>query len=262
MLQSQSNLVGSPDPLAEVRRLSDQVEQLEAEMERSQRLATLGLLAGSIAHEFNNILTPVLSYAQMALAAPEDAELARKALRKAIEGTEKAAQIATSMLGFVRDDTAEHAVIRGVVDDALRCLGRDLSREGIALSIDVPRNLAVKIRPNALEQVLINLILNAVEAMRPGGGRLVIRSHSGATWNNSPHTSIVIEDSGCGIPGDMLSRIFDPFVTKSADGGRRGTGLGLTICKRLIEEAGGAVTARSTAGAGSTFEILLPSAAI
>lgn len=240
--------------------LNDQVRRLESEMERTHRLATLGLLAGSIAHEFNNILTPVLSYAQLALASPEDQEMTRKALRKAVEGTEKAAQIASAMLGFVRED-AQPAVssVRQVVDDALRCLGRDLSKEGIAVDIQVPRDCKVAMRPVALEQVLMNLILNAVEAMKPSVGRLRIAATNCSTWN-TPGTGVAIEveDSGRGIPEEMISKVFEPFVSeRHAGSGKQGTGLGLSICKRLVEEAGGTIEAQSRVGEGTLFRVRL-----
>jgi signal transduction histidine kinase len=243
--------------------LLGQVRHLETEVERTHRLATLGLLSGSIAHEFNNILTPVLSYAQLALATPDDEELNRKALRKAVEGTEKAAQIASAMLGFVRDDESERtAVVRSVVDEALRCIGRDLFKEGIALEIDTPRNLQVEMRPISLEQVLINLILNAADAIRPGSGRLRISAQliDGSTGNKRS-VAIKVEDSGRGMDAALVSRIFEPFVsTGPKDGRRTGTGLGLTICRRLVEEAGGTISVSSVAGEGTAFTFVLPAA--
>lgn len=248
--------------LSRIDGLQDQVRRLEGDLERSHRLATLGLLAGSIAHEFNNVLTPVLSYAQMALATPEDMDLCRKALRKAADGTEKAAQIAAAMLGFLRDDPgAVSADVRAVVEDTLRCLGRDLFREGIALDISVPRGTEVAMRPVALEQVLMNLILNAVEALRPprgGGGSLRITAEK-----VDKDIRISVEDTGCGMPAELVGRIFQPFVTVGGGEGRRtGTGLGLTICKRLVEEAGGTIGVESAEGVGTVFRVVAPGAGL
>lgn len=249
--------------LCRIDELLSQVRHLESEVERTHRLATLGLLSGSIAHEFNNILTPVLSYAQLALAAPDDGEMNRKALRKAVEGTEKAAQIASAMLGFVRNDESDQtAAVRSVIDEALSCIGRDLFKEGIALEIDAPRNLRVRMRPISLEQVFINLILNAVEAIRPSTGRLLLSAHaaSGSTGNN-PNVVIRVEDTGKGMDRELCSRIFDPFVSSgSKDGRRTGTGLGLTICKRLVEEAAGTIEVTSNPGEGTVFSFTLPAA--
>jgi signal transduction histidine kinase len=218
----------------------------------------LGLLAGSIAHEFNNILTPVLSYAQLALASPEDPTIGTKALKKAVEGTEKASQIAASILGFIRNDPEPvYASIRTVVDDALRCIGRDLSKEGIALEIDVSRSLVASIRPIALEQVVINLVLNAVEAIKPSAGKLRIAARVDPA---TQHVIIDIDDTGRGIPTHMIDRIFEPFVSARSGDSAKGTGLGLTICKRIVEEAGGSLAVLSRLGDGTTFTMRLPAA--
>lgn len=284
--------------------LRGRVAELERELERCQRLATLGTLAASIAHEFNNLLTPIVSYAQMALHSPEDWELVSKALRKAIEGSEKASEIASSMLGFIRDDEGACVHVAHAAHDALACLAREPSKDGIELEIDVDRECWVRMRPVALEQVLLNLILNAREAMRPGGGRLSIRAQR-STWNpphphpphrhphHPPHPSshspapgattspdgvgaashgapadsggsassgeaVVLEvtDSGCGIDEAMLGRLFEPFA-RDPKRGRSSSGLGLSICKRLVEEAGGTIEATSAAGAGTTFRMTL-----
>lgn len=263
--------------LVKVSELTAKVRELQSEVERTHRLATLGLLAGSIAHEFNNILTPVLSYAHMALASPEDEAMTRKALRKAADGTEKAARIASAMLGFVREeDQPERAEVRAVVEEAMRCLGRDPAGDGIMVDVDVPAGCAVRMRPIALEQVLMNLILNAVEAMRPGSGRLRIAAKC-STWNTPgppgppgrsgvAGVTIEVEDTGPGIAPEMIERIFQPFVSHrpaagtGGEGKRKGTGLGLAICKRLIEEAGGTIGVSSRVGEGTTFRIGLPGA--
>ncbi|MBL8745512.1 MAG: HAMP domain-containing histidine kinase [Phycisphaerae bacterium] len=249
--------------LIRIDELLSHIQRLESEVERTHRLATLGLLSGSIAHEFNNILTPVLSYAQLALASPEDADLCQKALRKSVDGTQKAAQIASAMLGFVRDDEPEAvADVRSVVFESLQCLGRDLQREGIALTVEVPEKTRVKMRPVALEQVLINLILNALDAIRPAAGSLRISARlSERSTGNTPEVLLEVEDSGKGMSADLASRVFEPFVSSGTKDGRRtGTGLGLTICKRLVEEAGGSIGVRSEEGRGTTFTVRLPGA--
>lgn len=249
--------------LLRIDELLAQVRQLETEVERTHRLATLGLLSSSIAHEFNNILTPVLSYAQLALAAPEDSDLCSKALRKSVDGTQKAAQIASAMLGFVRDDASEpSADVLSVVEESLRCLGRDLQKEGIALELDVVPGTRVSIRPVALEQVLINLILNAVEAIRPAVGRLRISAHRPAcSTGNTSAVCVEVTDSGRGMLPELAAKAFDPFVSSGRKPDRRtGTGLGLTICKRLVEEAGGAISVASEPGKGTVFSFTLPAA--
>lgn len=236
--------------------------RLEGELERAHRLATLGLLAGSIAHEFNNILTPVLSYAQLALASPDDRELGIKALRKVIEGTEKASLIASSILGFTRDESQPaEANVRATVDDALRCIGRDLTKEGIALEIEVSRTIVAGMKPIALEQVLVNLILNAVEAIRPATGKLRIAARHESPQQGVNMTVIEIDDSGRGIPVELQAHVFEPFVSARSAQSSKGTGLGLTICRRLVEEARGTIGVSSRPGEGTVFTLRLPSAA-
>jgi signal transduction histidine kinase len=243
------------------------IARLDSGIERMHRLATMGMLAGSIAHEFNNILTPVLSYAQMAIASPQDHELTQKALRKAVDGTERAARIAAAMLGFVRDDDqVPVASVHESVERAIGCLGRDFTREGIAMSMSVSRDLKARIRPIALEQVLVNLVLNAVEAVRPASGRIEVsaRRSDRSTWNTGECVSeviIEIDDTGGGIAAERIDTIFEPFhSTKTSEDGRKGTGLGLPICKRLVEETGGTIHVRSEVGIGTRFTIRLPAA--
>ncbi len=194
-----------------------ELASVRRQLDHSQRLATLGTIAGSIAHEFNNILTPVLSYSQMALASPNDATLVGKALRKAMEGSERASKIASAMLGFVKADDSGPAHIAQDIQQALACLARDPARDGVRLQIDVPDDLLAWISSVSLQHVIMNLAMNAVEAMKPSGGVLTIRACAApkggcSTWN-SPATSsppppdlnwiqIEVQDNGRGVPTD------------------------------------------------------------
>lgn len=246
------------------------------QLDHSQRLATLGTIAGSIAHEFNNILTPIMSYAQMALASPEDQILVGKALRKAMDGSERASKIASAMLGFVKAEDHGPADVCGDIHHALSCLARDPARDGVRLQIEAPADLRAMISSVSLQHVIMNLAMNAVEAMRPSGGVLTIRARpepkEGCSTRNTPKDSspppaagdwieIEVQDSGRGVPPEVASRAFEPFVTTSHGAeGRQGHGLGLPICKRLVETAGGSIELRSAAGKGTTVRILLPKA--
>lgn len=245
-----------------IEELAARIEQLERDLQHAERLATVGTLAGAIAHEFNNILTPVMSYAQLALHSPDDKELVTKALQKAVDGTEKAAHIAASVLGFIRDDDmAPITHVAAAIQDSLTCLAREPEKDGIELITEIPQDCWVRIRPVALQQVLMNLVLNARDALRPRGGRLVIKSEC-SPWNSggrNASVTITISDTGHGIAPDLLPRLFQPFVRgPKAAGAPRGTGLGLVICKRLITEAGGTIDVTSELGKGTTFTIRLP----
>lgn len=245
--------------LAHFEQLEAQFHQLREGLTHSHRLATLGTLASVIAHEYNNILTPVISYAQMALAKPEDTEFLRKALEKALQGAERATSISASLLGFAREgDQQRVAHLPTVVQDAITCMGRDPKRDGIDLIIDVPE-LRVAMSPLNLQQVLLNLLLNARQAMRKRGGQLRV---SASLDNHQVH--IAVTDTGPGIPEEVRAHLFEPFVTHRPDGEssgeRKGTGLGLCICRDLIVNASGSIVYDTQTGHGTTFHILLPQA--
>ena len=257
-----------PDQIAQIEQLLEHFEQLEDQFQQvreglthSHRLATLGTIASIIAHEYNNILTPVVSYGQLALANPDDHALLKKAVEKALAGAERAAHISSSLLGFAQEaDQAHAAVVRTTIDDALGCLARDPAKDGIDLSIDVP-DVKVAITPLNLQQVLLNLMLNAVRAMRGAAGSLKI---TGRVKGSLVYLDIA--DSGPGIPEAIKDRLFEPFVTHRRPSSRdalsepKGTGLGLCICRDLIQNAGGTISVDSEPGHGAVFHLTVPKA--
>ncbi len=244
--------------LDELERMQLQLQQLQEGVTRSHRLATLGTMASIIAHEFNNLLTPMISYCQLARKSPDDAQLARKAIDKALAGATRAAEISSSMLGFARDgDGDDLARVASVIDDVFNCLARDPKKDGIELRLDVADPLWAAIAPVALQQVVLNLVLNARQAMRPKGGQLhIIARADGDT------VRITVADTGPGIPPQMLDHLFEPFVTRrdGPAGEPKGTGLGLTVCRDLITRADGSIEVDSSPGMGATFRITLPAA--
>ncbi len=252
--------------------LLEHLEQVEAQLAAVQsglththRLAMLGTLATIIAHEFNNILTPIISYGQIALAQPEDRDLLVKAVEKSLSGAERAARISAAILGFGSQDDADQptaADLPAVLDETFACLAREPRKDGIDLVVDVP-DLRVQMTPLSLQQVLLNLILNARKAMGRGPGRLTV---SATTKANEVH--VTVADTGPGIAPSIRDRLFEPFVTlPSASTGaemnlhesaEKGTGLGLSICRKLIEEAGGRIWVDSEPGQGAAFHFVLP----
>lgn len=251
--------------LGRIREMESQIQRLESDLDRTTRLATLGILAGMIAHEFNNLLTPVMSYAQLAIASPDDQELVNKALSRTVDGAEQLSRIAAAILGFLRDDEQmANADINHVIDVTLECMAKDPQKAGVRLIRRVPEGLRAGIRPICLQQVLLNLFLNAIESMRGAGGELRV------TCSVEPNGIVRVDvaDTGCGMSAEMMQRAFQPLATQprgeSADDvatsgpRRRGHGLGLAICKRLVEEAGGRITLNSTLGRGTTFSLGLP----
>jgi signal transduction histidine kinase len=241
----------------------EQLDLLKAQLMESQRLATIGTIAAVIAHEFNNILTPIVSYSQFALQSAEsdkpDMELIKKALSKTFQASSKAGRICTSMLGLARGESSFGEVsVQHLVDEVLLVLARDPQKDGIALRVQVQPGLNVIADPVQLEQVLLNLLINARQAMLGKGGSITIKAQ---TLENSEGVRIQVIDTGPGIAEKFLPRIFDPFFTTKGTarkGESRGTGLGLAICKEIVEHHRGRIGVESASGKGTTFTILLP----
>jgi signal transduction histidine kinase len=267
--------------------LQRRIDLLQQSLSQQNRLATLGMVAAVIAHEFNNILTPMISYTRYALTDKADEALRQKALTKALGGAERLANISKSLLGFARGGESTAAPVLQVIKETLACLARDLSKDGITLTLDVPETLSVAMNAGHLQQVLMNLIVNARSAMLAGrtggaaggGKRLTITAHGvgAVAGKHGKMVRVSVADTGPGIPAEVLPRVFDPFfstkkVCEAAPGGggngvaaveeglpRGGTGLGLTICQELVSAAGGVIRVESKEGHGTVFTLELPS---
>ena len=241
-----------------------QIESLRSQLAESQRLATIGTIAAVIAHEFNNLLTPILSYSQMALQSAcgdkPDMDLVRKALSRSFQSAQKAGKICESMLALARGESRRGAVaVQKIVDETLSVLARDPGKDGINLRVHVQPDLAVEGDSIQLEQVLLNLLINARQAMLGRGGSLTIK----AALSEGGDVVIQVADTGCGIPEKLLPRIFEPFFTTKGTaqkGEARGSGLGLAICKQIVERHNGRIEVTSQVGKGTTFAITLPAA--
>ena len=250
---------GLDQTLAEVESLREQLDILKQELVWSNRLTTLGTMAAVLAHEYNNLLTPISSYAQLALANPDDRALAQKALEIAVQGVTQAQTLAEVTLGFARPDEPEQAhcsPVRQALDGAVICIGGVLKHDGICLQLDVPETLSVAMRSLELQQVLINLMDNARKAMaqqRPPRKLRVTGRREG--------DQVVIDvcDNGPGIPDTIINHLFEAFVTHpGSEQGDTGTGLGLRICKDLVESAGGQIEVDTHQAIGTTFRLILP----
>jgi signal transduction histidine kinase/CheY-like chemotaxis protein len=240
---------------------------LQEQFLQSQKMESLGALAGGVAHDFNNVLTGIMGYAELALMKlPADSNL-RPDLEQIVRSSERAAGLTRQLLMFARREIVEPRVVdlnqlASELDSLLRRLiGVDIELVTLATS-----NLgSVKIDPAQFEQVLINLAVNARDAM-PGSGQLIIQTKNvtidmpQATYrgNLEPGEYVVLSvtDNGKGMSKEIQSRIFDPFFTTKEKG--RGTGLGLSTCYGIIRESGGHISVYSEIGAGTTFRIYLP----
>ncbi len=247
--------------LAETQR---QLDGVRDQLLESQRLATIGTIAAVIAHEFNNLLTPIVSYSQFALQSAEsdkpDLDLIKKALGKSFASSTKAGRICNSMLGLARGESSFGSVsVQRLVDEVLLVLARDPQKDGIALRVHVEPELTVNGDPIQLEQVLLNLMINARQAMMGKGGSLTIKAAT--SEQRADEMRIQIIDTGPGIAEKLIPKIFQPFFTTKGTakkGEPKGTGLGLAICKEIVDHHRGRIEVESSAGKGTTFSIYLP----
>jgi signal transduction histidine kinase len=235
-----------------------ETDQLRQQLLQAQKLSSVGALASSVAHEFNNILTTIINYARLAIRAEGDDTARTQALERILKGSQRAATIINSMLGFARNTATQHeqADIAGVVDEVLVLCEKDLSKHRIQVEKKYHGRPQAEVVPAQIEQVLLNLILNARQAM-PRGGRLLLEVRENA---RTRMVELKVGDTGIGIPPERLRLIFEPFyTTKEPDpNGHGGTGLGLSVCRQIIEQHHGRIRVESMTGKGSTFTVKLP----
>lgn len=235
------------------------IECLERMLVETQRLATVGELASRMAHEFNNVLQIITGWSDNALRT-DDPAAKDKALQKTLERGRRAADIVTSILGYANGHKSAPETLAAdtLMDDAANLVAWDLQKDRIQIVRRSESRALVRIIPARMEQALLNLILNARQAMGKRGGTLTLGV---ALADTRSRVALSVQDTGCGIPPENLQKIFEPFFTTrtgAGGNGRGGTGLGLAVVRDLAAEAGGEVTVTSAVGEGSTFTILLP----
>lgn len=241
-------------------RLARYLDQLTAQLRQSQKLAGIGTTAAMFAHEFNNLFAPVLAYAHHALST-RDEPLMVKALEKTVSSCETMRAMTDRLVGLARqgDGAIKSVNVKKLAEDALACLVRNPEKDGISVNLQIDAELAVRTNENQLLQVLFNLLINARHAMRGKAGRLTI--DAAATDQRTVH--ICVRDTGCGIAPENMSKIFEPFFsTKQSEQkpDQRGLGLGLSICRDIIEEMDGKIEVASELSVGTTFTLSLPQA--
>ena len=244
-----------------------QRKRLEQQLLHAQKLEALGQLAGGIAHDFNNVLGVMLGYTQIVERTFADDDRRRADVAEIRKAGLRAADLIGQLLAFARKSESQPQVIdlTPLVGGLDRILPRVLSAN-ITLQIDLAPTLpAVKVDPGQFEQVMLNLAINARDAM-PEGGTLSIATD--VVWLDQDyvqrhpdsqvgrHVMVAVTDTGAGIPREVLGRIFEPFFTTKGPG--RGTGLGLAMCYGIVKQAGGNIWAYSEPGEGTTFRLYLP----
>jgi signal transduction histidine kinase len=238
--------------------LEQQVQWLKQQLAHTQRQAALGELLGTTTHEFNNVLTTIINYARMGLRHPDD-ETREKAFNKILAASQRAAKITGSVLGMSRrrGDKVDPTNLADVVEEALTLLEREMNKHHVAVEKYFRPSPPALINPGQIQQVLLNLLVNARQAM-PGGGRVILKIEPDADGQT---VNLTVRDTGCGIEPDKLRRIFEPYFT-TKDGpdstGKGGAGLGLATCREIIEAHQGRIRVESTPGRGTAFTLKLP----
>ena len=228
---------------------------LETQLRLREKMASLGLLAAGVAHEVNTPLTGISSFTQMLINQTEKDDPRAELLEKVERQTERASKIVNNLLNFARQGRSSFVPVdlNEQIQDVLSLLEHQLTRARVQVRLELSEDLpSVLGDENKLQQVFLNLILNAQDAM-PSGGWLTIKTLARASG-----VTVEVSDTGQGISRDDVKRIYDPFFTTKR-AGRSGTGLGLSISYGIVQEHSGHIAVESAVGKGTRFQIKLPS---
>ncbi len=236
-------------------------KQMELSLLQAQKVESIGRLAGGIAHDFNNLLTAVLGSAELLRMDIEPGHPGHEDLGRIIEAAERGAALTGQLLAYARKQPIQPRVadLSQLVERALALLERLLG-EDVRLHFTPRPGIRASLDPGQFDQVLVNLAVNARDAM-PGGGDLFVEVDEVARLSSIeplPESTAVlrVSDTGSGMSRDLLGRIFDPFFTTKASG--EGTGLGLAVCFGIAKQNGGVINVESEVGVGTVFEVIFP----
>ena len=239
----------------------------ETRLRQSQKMEAIGLLAGGVAHDFNNLLGVIQGYGELLLRHPKDEGTRQRRIEQILEATRRGAALTRQLLAFSRQQPIEarsielNAVVKGVETLLHRLIGEDIE----VTTVLAERLHPVKADPTEVEQVLLNLAVNARDAMKDGGRLIIetsnvhlddshVRSHPDG--RGGPHVLLTVSDTGHGMDDSVLAHVFEPFFTTKESG--KGTGLGLATVYGIVRRAGGHVGVYSEPGRGTTFKVYLP----
>ena len=249
-------------------RAEEEVRQRDDQLRQSQKMEAVGQLAGGIAHDFNNLLTAIIGYSDLLLSNKECAsDSVRGDVEEIRRAAERAAGLTRQILAFSRRQPLqpETTCLNDVLAESEPLLRRVLGAD-VELKYVLEEKLAfIEVDPHQLSQVIMNLAINARDAM-PGGGKLSLRTANAelgedSCWMNSdwmpgPHVMLTVSDTGVGMDAETMSHIFEPFFTTKGPG--EGTGLGLSTVYGIVRQSGGYIFAESELGGGTTFTIYFP----
>lgn len=236
---------------------AEQLRLAELAVAGSQRLESLGRMAGAVAHDFNNVLTAISVSAQSALGAPAASQ--DEALREVEAAAVRGQALTQQLLAFARAEQSKVSRFdaRAQVEKLRSFLERLAGRRNTLVVEPAASLQLIDMDATQFDQVVINLVLNARDAM-PEGGPIVVRTGVDGDADATDVVHIVVQDNGAGIAPNVLPHIFEPFYSTKGPG--QGTGLGLAICDRIVRGAGGSITVQSTAGKGTRFDVRIPRA--
>jgi PAS domain S-box-containing protein len=253
--------------ITESKRAEREKVVLEEQLRQSQKMEAIGRLAGGIAHDFNNLLTPIVGYSQLAIRGLSSSDPMRNYLSEIEKAAERAANLIRQLLTFSRRQPLKPQVLNlnNVLLDMDKMLRRIIGEHIELVTLPTSDLGPVKVDPSQFEQVLVNLAINARDAM-PNGGKLILEMsnvlfdpdyiHRHADISPGNYVMVAVSDTGCGMQSEVRERIFEPFFTTKAKNG--GTGLGLSTVHGIIKESKGYILVYSEPGKGTTFKIYLP----
>ena len=241
------------EKLTELRRRDARIKSFEGELIKANKLSALGELASSIAHEIKNPLISIQGFARR-IGATEDRDKLEKYAKFIEQEADRLTQVLTKLLGFSRMDEPkkEFLNMNDIVDDTVLFMEHHLTRfKNVEIAVEKEPDLPlVQVDRIHVQQTVVNILMNAAQAM-PSGGKILIK-----TGRGDQYVFISITDTGVGIKEEDLEKIFEPFFTTKEK--EQGTGLGLSLCKRLIEANAGKIEVESKVGEGTTFNIMIP----
>jgi len=234
---------------------TEQLKESQAMLIRTGKMEAIGQLAAGVAHELNNPLGAVVGYADMVLERGNLDEPSKDYVTRIVKRAEQAAKVVRQLKGFAQPSQMHKDMVDivQVIENTIEMVTHQMSLQGIRIATQLdPQMCPIWADRDSLEQVFLNLALNAKDAM-PQGGELAVTTRPG---EGGRPNQVTFADTGVGISKENLGKIFDPFFTFGKDGD--GTGLGLSICQRIIQDHGGHIKVESKVGEGSTFIVVLP----
>ncbi|MCC6955106.1 MAG: response regulator [Deltaproteobacteria bacterium] len=264
--QKSPSVVGVVSDIAELRRIEQERIELAESLGQSQKMNALGMLAGGIAHDFNNVLASIRGFAEVSLLSVEENSTIGQNLQEVIRAADRASCLVDQIKDFSRANDAQYESlnVKRIIEEVVSLVSATAPKHVRVMTDILEDNLFVFANPTQLHQLVMNLSINAVQALgdKPGFVTVRLEQHHGpchaspAADQTTDYARISVIDTGSGIPPEILGKIFEPLFTTKKD--TRGTGFGLSLAKKVVDSLDGAIRVTSKPGNGSTFEVLLP----